>query len=85
MLRSKKFTITATIVFELDAQDTQDAADMAYVALDAGVLPPESIQVWDKEGTNHWFADRYTYTNPPVFIEPNPQGPKTIMPSKVEA
>ncbi|QXO14349.1 hypothetical protein SEA_CHASER_114 [Mycobacterium phage Chaser] len=64
-----KFTITATIVFEVEAESSEDAAVKAFAGIEfhAEDHRPENIQVWDSE-PGHWFADRYTYANPPVLI-----------------
>ncbi|MEO7016013.1 MAG: hypothetical protein ABI067_05665 [Leifsonia sp.] len=73
---AKKYLITSTIVFEVESEDTAEAAATAFLKIENKVFDPENIQVWDKSDTAvHFFADRYTYEGTPQLIEPNPQGP----------
>lgn len=82
----KKFTITATIVLEIEAPSSEAAAQQAFWLIDNSESTPQRISVWNKEDPkNHWFADQYTWSNPPVLIKPNPQGAPTLSPVKVQA
>jgi hypothetical protein len=66
-----KFTITANITFEVEAEDSAEAAAKAWHTIEWDHPNPENILVWDEE-PNHWFAERYTYANPPVHIVHTP-------------
>lgn len=79
-----KYTITANVTFEVEADTSEDASVKAFCVLEWEHPEPENIMVWD-ENPAHWFAKRYTYANPPVLIEPNPQGPQALNKPKAEA
>lgn len=55
-----KFTITATISFEVEAvNDSHHAAMIAKNVIKSGATP-DRIDVWHQDGTRQ-FADRYRY------------------------
>lgn len=78
----KKFLITSTIAFEVEADSGDMAAIKAHQAITAGTKP-ERIDVWHEDGSKQ-FADRYTFAPTPRLIQYTKGQPATVQISETE-